>query len=231
MRKFGPLTIDSDYINEGESLSSFGPLTAQGNLHVHSIRTFGPAQIRGNLTTNSTKTNGPLIVEGDLSGDFLKVNGPATIKGTAQLNWSKINGPLRVGKAIDVREYLQVNGPFTAHAFKGGSIKIHGPVEVEDSIEALDEIVIRISNTGDTINPIQARVLKAPRVEITSRDEGFFGFVGKIIDLVSSSKRTSFIEIDVAIEADEVILNGVRHVGKITSENIILKNNADCVKD
>ncbi|MFX0115302.1 MAG: hypothetical protein ACFFB3_12205 [Candidatus Hodarchaeota archaeon] len=228
MRKFGPIVFKEDYENEEEDLSSFGPTKAMGNLTARSIKTMGPLTVSGNLTADTIRTNGPLIVDEDLVAEEIKVNGPAEIGGSVQVVIGHFNGPFTVDHSVNADDSLKVNGPFEAKTLEGGFLAINGPVYVEGTIVAIDEIIIGISSRsrGD---PIQAKLLKAPFVEIRARRK----FLGRIMRRFASGQsekhKRLLIETDVPIEADEVVLDGVRHTGKILAKNIILENGAEYI--
>jgi len=68
-------------------------------------------------------------------------------------------------------------------------------------------------------------------VEILAEKHGLSRFIGRIIGVITSkrSRHRGLVDIDVSIEADEVILDGVRHTGTIISKNIILENGAEYI--
>ncbi|MFW9915446.1 MAG: hypothetical protein ACFFGZ_07515 [Candidatus Thorarchaeota archaeon] len=243
MRKFGPIAFKNDYENEEEDLSSFGPINAKGNLTVRSAKTFGPLKANENLTAEFIKTNGPLTcggsifaeeirvngpmtVEENLKADEIKVNGPASIEGSVEIGTGQINGPFKAqGVKVDA---IRVNGPFEAKNIDGAVIRINGPIDVVESVIASEEILIGVSSgsSASEKDPINAQLLKAPLVAIRGRDSSF---LGRILSRFTArrSEDDILVETAVPIEADEVILNSVRHTGKIIAKNIVLENGAE----
>lgn len=244
MRKFGPRVFQEDYKNDEEDISSFGPTIAKGNLTIRSVKTQGPLDVNGILVAEEIKTNGPLDVEGDLTADYIKtngpldvggtltaeeikINGPAIVNGPVQIVLGQINGPFTVQQNVRADDSLKVNGPLEVRALDGGALRINGSVIVEGAVTATDEVVIGISSKSEE-DPIQAELLKAPFVEIRTRGTGF---LGKFFSRFTSRRSTTqeLAETAVPIEADEVILDGVRHTGPIAAKNVILKNEGEHV--
>lgn len=245
MRKFGPLVFKEDYENEEEDLSSFGPTIAKGNLTVRSVKTYGPLNVGedlnaefirtngpltcgGSVSAEEIRTNGPMTIEEDLIAEEIKVNGPAKIKGSMQIVAGQINGPFKTPQSVKVDDAIKVNGPFEAKNIDGAIIRINGPIDVAESVVATEEIIIGVSSSPSTSDkdPIQAQLLKAPFVAIRGRESRF---LGRIISRFTSrrSEDDILVETAVPIEADEVILNSVRHTGRIIAKNIILEDGAE----
>jgi cytoskeletal protein CcmA (bactofilin family) len=247
MRKFGPMVFREDYENEEEDLSSFGPTIAKGNLTVRSVKTYGPLKVEENLTAEFIKTNGPLIcggsvsaeeirtngpmtIEEDLIAEEIKVNGPASIDGSIEIGTGQINGPFKTPQGVKIDDAIRVNGPFEAKNIEGAVIRINGPIDVTESVIASEEIIIGVSTGSSTSDkdPINAQLLKAPFVAIRGRESRF---LGRIISRFTARRPEDdiLVETAVPIEADEVILNGVRHTGNINAKNIILENGAEYI--
>ncbi len=245
MRKFGPMVFREDYENEEEDLSSFGPTIAKGNLTVRSVKTYGPLRVGKNLTAEFIRTNGPLTcggsvsaeeirtngpmtIEEDLIVEEIKVNGPASIDGSIQIVTGQINGPFKTPQSVSIDDAIKVNGPFEAKNIDGAAIRINGPLNVAESVIASEEIIIGVSSSPSASDedPIKAQLLKAPFVAIRGRESRF---LGRIISRFTAKRSEDdiLVETAVPIEADKVILNGVRHTGNIIAKNIILENGAE----
>ncbi len=227
MIKIGPYHIRSDSGNENKRITTFGPVSSSGNVNIRSIRSFGPILINGDLEATFVRSFGPFVAANNVDVDNLKVNGPATIKNDAMLGIAKINGPLVVNNLV-ADHILYVNGPVTADSLMADTINIKGPVDVVNSIEASHHVVISI-NSEKTEMPIKAGLIKAPEVRISSFASTIFtSFFNRISKY--DKEPPVMPTIDVPIEADRVILNGVKLIGTMDAENVTLINGAEYQK-
>lgn len=222
MIKFGPATF-RDHEDRGLSVVSFGPITAIGDFTVGSVRSFGPLIVHGNLDAEVVSTFGPLIAHQDVDVYSLRTNGPAQIKGNCTVERARINGPMDV-KHLVSNEVMRINGPTKAESIKGNIIKLNGPVDVVGMIEASEVVAINLGYSKRE-DILKTKLIKAPLVRITRMQPNFLrGILSKLFGLKFQNQAVP--EIDIPIEADEVILNGVSHVGKLVASNIILLNGA-----
>ena len=227
MIKLGPYHITSESGNENKRITTFGPVSSSGNVNIRSIRSFGPIIIGGTLEADFVRSFGPFTAADDIEVTNLKVNGPATIMNDAMLGIANVNGPLIVNNLI-ADHILSVNGPVRANSLLADTINLKGPVDVVNSIEANHRVVISI-NSEKNENPIKAGLIKAPEVRISQFAStiftSFFNRIGKY-DKVPPVMPI----IDVPIEADRIILNGVKLIGTLDAENVTLLNGAEYQK-
>lgn len=223
MIKFGPVNF-RDHENRELNVTSFGPITAIGDFTVGSLKSFGPLIVHGNLDAEVVSTFGPLIAHQDVDVYSLKTNGPAQIKGNCTVERARINGPMDV-KHLVSNEVMRINGPTKAESIKGNIIKLNGPVDVVGMIEASEVVAINLGySKRDDI--LRTKLIKAPLVRISRLQPNFLrGLLSKLFGLKFQNQAVP--EIDIPIEADEVILNGVSHVGKLVAGNVILLNGAN----
>jgi cytoskeletal protein CcmA (bactofilin family) len=226
MPKFGPLTIDGDFEGPDENISVFGPINVSGNLTVRSIKSMGPTIVGGSIAADFIRTNGPLQIGDKLVANRLKVNGPLTVNGACKLNSAHVNGPARITEGMSVVEHLQLNGPIAAESITARSITLNGPVDIENSIAALEQITIT-SGFGSVKQLIKAKSIKAPEVTIRKQTLS----IPIIFRFLFGRRRNKEIpEVNVPIIADRVILDGVKFTGRIQSDNILLENGAEYQK-
>lgn len=225
MPKFGPITFNNDYDNLDANASAFGPIIANGNLTIRSVRVFGIIEVNGNLTAEFVRSHGPLTVNKNLVSNTLKVNGPVNIKGNSTFSIGSVNGPLRVAGEIKAIENLKVNGPVFAQSVIGKSLTFNGPIDVKGTLEASERISIALGIlSSNSRQQIKAKAIKAPIVEIRQARVLLPRFLNR---LLGRRLNRSLPEVNVPIEADEVILNGVKYIGLLKAENIMLENGAE----
>lgn len=223
MIKFGP-SYFRDHEDRELSVTSFGPITATGDFTVGSMKSFGPLIVHGNLDAEVVSTFGPLIAHQDVDVYSLRTNGPAQIKGNCKVDRARINGPLHVRHLVS-NEVVRINGPVNAESLKGRVIKINGPVDVVGEIEASEVVAINLGYTKRE-DILKSKMIKAPLVRISRLQPNFLrGLLSKLFGLKFQNQAVP--EIDIPIEADEVILNGVSHVGKLVAGKVILLNGAN----
>ena len=123
---------------------------------------------------------------------------------------------------------LSVNGPVNAGSLMADTINLKGPVDVKGTIEASHRVVISI-NAENLGKPIKARLIKAPEVRISHFASTLFT---SFIRRISKYDKEPLVVpiIDVPIEADHIILNGVKLIGKLDAENVTLLNGAEYQK-
>lgn len=226
MIKLGPYHISAEQGNENKRVTTFGPVSS-GNVSIRSIRSFGPIDISGNLEADFIRSFGPFSAGKDIEVTNLKVNGPATIGNNAMLGTAKVNGSLKVGNLI-ADHILSVNGPVNADSLTADTINLKGPVDVKGAIEASYRVIISINSQGIE-NPIKAGLIKAPEVRISQFASPIFTSLFKRITKYDDSPPVVPV-IDVPIEADHIILNGVKLIGRLDAANVTLLNGAEYQK-
>ena len=196
--RFGPIKFSGD-TELTDSITSFGPLSAGGNLFGSHITVNGPCSISGNLELD----------------DLLRVNGPLIVKGSLVLHKgavAKVNGPASITKGIIGGE-IRINGPAKSEYIESRSIKINGPLVVEQDVVAEDEIIIGVGRSsknreGGTISV--GGTIEAPLVRLKNYSRSISP--GRIIKKVLGVQE-KFIGIVVLkglkIKADVLELEGI----------------------
>jgi len=224
MRKIGPLIFKGDYENLDEDLSALGPIVANGDLIVRSTKSMGPTTVKGKLAAEFISVNGPLVVKDELIANHIKVNGPIKVKGDCLITEGRINGPLLVTKAVKVVEHLRINGVLKAEKAIGKVLEINGVVDVEGELAATERISIGLTG-NDASKTLRAEVIKAPIVEIRHR-QSFFPRILQLL-LGKGGQQMELLDVRTPIEADHVILDGIKYNGLLKSENVTLLNGAE----
>jgi cytoskeletal protein CcmA (bactofilin family) len=199
--KFGPISFSED-TELNEPVSSFGPLVARGNLYATQIKTNGPCSIGENLEIS----------------DYLKVNGPLSVKGTFTSKKeavTKVNGPVTVSQGI-IGGKLKINGPIKAKYLEVKSVKINGPVRVQEDLLAEEEIKIGLG--GWSQNRLNRYLdiggtLEAPHIQLKNYSSGLSaaGIIKKVFGLKEKYKRIATVE-NLKIKAKTLELEGVELV-------------------
>ncbi len=221
------LTLDED-------LKTLGPLSVKGNLKINGdLKVMGPAQIGGELSvTQKAKITGPLTADSISETKVLKVMGPLTVDQDIQVKIIKITGPVTVdghftatdckimgpfdGQEIQIENHLTICGPLECISATGKNISVRGPVKATESISAEESIDIVLEGRCRSKNPIEVGgQLKAKEVTIASKNS----FHGDLIN------------VNVDITADKVILDGVRHSGRLDAKDVEYLNGAVHEKD
>ena len=224
MIKLGPYHISAEVGNETRNVTILGPVSSSGDVSIRSIRSFGPIEINGNLEADFIRSFGPFTAGKDIDVTNLKVNGPATIGNNANTGTVKVNGPLLVSNMI-TDHILSVNGPVKANSLTADIINLKGTVDVKGTIEASYRVVISINSENLEI-PIKAGLIKAPEVRISYLASTIFTSFFQRITKYDKEPMIMPI-IDVPIEANHIILNRVKLIGKLDATNVTLLNGAE----
>ena len=182
--RFGPTSF-SDDTELTQSISSFGPLTARGNLYATIVKVNGPCVIGENLEINtSLKVNGPLTIEG-------------TLTGIADAN-IKVNGPVKIKKGV-IGGIIRVNGPVKTEYLDVTRLSVNGPLRVEEDVIASDEINLGVGSgsrvhSDSSINV--GGIIEAPVVRISNYTSKISasGIVKRIFGLEEKFTRTVILE-------------------------------------
>lgn len=197
--RFGPTSFSGD-TEVKKPISSFGPLTAKGNLYATQINVNGPCTVSENLEIESS----------------LKVNGPLIIKGTLtclENAYTKVNGPVKIGKGLLGGE-VRINGPLKAQFVEvNNSLSVNGPVTVSEDVIASEEISFGIGISSKFENDKYldiGGVIEAPVVRMTNYSSKFSaaGIIKKIIGVKSKFDRTVVLK-DLTIKGKLLELDGV----------------------
>lgn len=196
--RFGPTSFPDD-TELTEPISSFGPLTASGNITATIIKVNGPCTIGENLEIDTS----------------LKVNGPLSIKGTLTClgeATAKINGPVNVKKGI-ISGYIHINGPLSSRYIEVIKLSVNGPLQIEEDVVAEEEIVLGVGGSsrirsGDYYDI--GGMIEAPVVRISNFSSKYSasGIIKKIFGLKEKYLKTVVLE-DLRIKAKLLELEGV----------------------
>ncbi|MHA2174856.1 MAG: hypothetical protein ACXAB2_07355 [Candidatus Hodarchaeales archaeon] len=196
--RFGPTSFSGD-TEVKTPISSFGPLTANGNLYATQIKVNGPCTVRENLEIESSlKVNGPLIIKGTLT---------CLDNATA-----KVNGPVKIGKGLLGGE-IRINGPLNAQFVEVSSLSINGPVTVDEDVVASDELSFGIGASSKVWNGKFldiGGVIEAPVVRMTNYSYKYSvtGIIKKVIGMKSKFEKIVVLK-NLTIKAKLLELDGV----------------------
>jgi hypothetical protein len=200
-----------------KKIMRFGPITFSDDTELtDSITSFGPLVARGNLLATHITTNGPCTVSGTFElDDLLRVNGPLIVKGSLVLHKgavAKVNGPANIQKGI-IGGVVRVNGPLKAEYIEARSIKINGPLTVEQDVVAGEEIVIGVGRSskmrkGSSINV--GGIIEAPVVRLKNYSRALSPgrIIKKVLGVQEKFIRETMVE-GLTIKADILELEGI----------------------
>ncbi len=196
--RFGPTSFSGD-TEVKTPISSFGPLTASGNLYATQIRVNGPCTVRENLEIESSfKVNGPVVIKGSLT--------------CLENATAKVDGPVKIGNGLLGGE-IRINGPLSAKYVESVSLSINGPVTVNEDIIASDELSFGIGASsirrdGNYLDI--GGIIEAPVVRMTNYSSKYSvaGIIKKVVGLKSKFEKVVVLQ-NLTIKAKLLELDGV----------------------